>query len=84
VNHIKQGGGDGEAYTPPTYATLESWGIEWEKDNLEQSVKHPLQYYQIKLQELEEEEENEEESEEESEENTDDDEETDAQTDGGT
>lgn len=49
VNHIQKGGGGGEPYTPPTYATLESWGVEWEKDALEEKVKHPLQYYRVKL-----------------------------------
>lgn len=49
INHIRNGGDDGEPYTPPTYQTIESWGIEWERDSLEEKVKHPLQYYTIKL-----------------------------------
>lgn len=43
-----------EGYIPPTYSTIESFGYEWEKDRLEQKVKHPLTYYRIKLQESEE------------------------------
>lgn len=49
LNHIRNGGGDGEPYTPPSYSTIETWGIDWEMDALEQNVKHPLQYYRIKL-----------------------------------
>jgi len=54
VKHISTGGGSGEPYTPANYTTIESWGYEWDKDALEQSVKNPLTYYKIKLQDTEE------------------------------
>jgi DNA primase large subunit len=50
VGHIKQGGTDGDAYTPANYSTLDSWGLEWQKDALEAQVANPLSYYKIKLQ----------------------------------
>lgn len=56
VKHIRNGGGSGEPYTPANYATIESWGYEWEKDALEAQVKNPLSYYKIKLQDSDEDE----------------------------
>lgn len=44
----------GEGYVPPSYETLEARGMNWDKDELEKKVKHPLVYYRIKLQELDE------------------------------
>jgi len=49
LQHLRTKGEGGEPYTPPTYSTLRAWGIEWEEDELEQKVSHPLGYYRIKL-----------------------------------
>jgi DNA primase large subunit len=49
VGHIKSNGSDGDSYTPANYATMDSWGIEWERDALEAQVTNPLSYYKIKL-----------------------------------
>ena len=55
LNHIRNGGGDGEPYTPPTYDTMQTWGLDWPTDSLEEQVNHPLAYYRIKLEEIDEE-----------------------------
>lgn len=55
LEHIRtRGDGTGDAYSVPTYQTVESWGTTWEKDSLEQDVSHPLQYYEVKLKQDEE------------------------------
>lgn len=51
LQHLRTKGEGGKAYTPPTYSTLQAWGVEWTADELEQKVKHPLTYYRIKLDE---------------------------------
>lgn len=51
VSHIATAGGEGEGYVCPTYSRIEGYGVNWEKDALEESVKHPLTYYRIKLDE---------------------------------
>lgn len=51
LDHLRNRGEGGEPYTPPTYDTIEAWGIEWDKDELEDKVSHPLTYYRVKLEE---------------------------------
>lgn len=54
LNQIRTGGGDDEPYQPPTYETIESWGLEWNTNEAEKDAPHPLLYYREKLQEKEE------------------------------
>lgn len=54
LNQIRTGGEDEEPYQPPTYETIESWGLQWNTNETEQNVPHPLLYYRQKLQEKEE------------------------------
>jgi DNA primase large subunit len=51
LHHLRDAG-DGEPYTPPTYETIKSWQTVWAMDELEKKVSHPLGYYRIKLQNL--------------------------------
>lgn len=46
LQHIREG-----EYVPPAYDSIEAIGYEWQKDELEKKVGHPLQYYREKLKE---------------------------------
>ena len=44
VNHISD-----NDYMPANFTRMESFGLTWQKDELEKAVDNPLPYYQIKL-----------------------------------